>query len=357
MARISFWDAVHQLLDHLLGICKLVTSVPVVRAGRPSLEWYTKTLQLQNREVGWRMIDRRTGRLMREQQPLWWKIKLLLLFNPLTEWINNTQARRLRLRKKTLDFGIDERAPLSSTKIREFIDFYHINMDDFEPSNIDAYPTFEDFFVRKHKPGTRPIHEKDDPSQAVIAADSRVVVYKSVAMAHTIWIKGKHFTIANLVMEPVLAKKWADGAVASFRLCPQDYHRFHSPVAGVVRWWKHIPGEYYNVDPIALRSGVDIVSKNARTCLCVSSNEFGDVLFVAIGATGVGTIRFHEKICKEGSRVEKGEEIGWFEFGGSSILVVFEPGRILFDRDLVEASEQATTVSVDVGMRMGVAVA
>ena len=194
-------------------------------------------------------------------------------------------------------------------------------------------------------------------------------------MAHTIWIKGKHFTIANLVMEPVLAKKWADGAVASFRLCPQDYHRFHSPVAGVVRWWKHIPGEYYNVDPIALRSGVDIVSKNARTCLCVSSNEFGDVLFVAIGATGVGTIRcvasgrcfyeneligaprFHEKICKEGSRVEKGEEIGWFEFGGSSILVVFEPGRILFDRDLVEASEQATTVSVDVGMRMGVAVA
>lgn len=156
-------------------------------------------------------------------------------------------------------------------------------------------------------------------------------------------------------MESTLAKKWADGAVASFRLSVQDYHRFHSPVTGTVTWWKHIPGEYYNVDPIALRSGVDIVSKNARSCVCISSPEFGDVLFVAIGATGVGTIRFHEKFCKEGSNVEKGEEIGWFEFGGSSLLTVFEAGRIRFDEDLVKASEQAIAVNVEVGMSMGLA--
>lgn len=127
---------------------------------------------------------------------------------------------------------------------------------------------------------------------AVTVADSRVVVYNSVALSHSIWIKGKHFTIANLIMESILAKKWAEGAVASFRLCVQDYHRYHSPVAGTVTWWKHIPGDYYNVDPMALRSSVDIVSKNARSCVCISSSEFGDVLFVAIGATGVGTIRF-----------------------------------------------------------------
>lgn len=131
----------HQFLDYLFSICKLV----------------------QNKEVGWRMIDRKTGKHMREQQPLWWKLKLFLLFNPWTEWINNTQARRRRLRKKTLDFGVSERTPLSKTKIRNFVDFYHINMDDFDPANIEAYPTFEDFFTRKHKPGTRPIFAPDDP--------------------------------------------------------------------------------------------------------------------------------------------------------------------------------------------------
>lgn len=106
---------------------------------------------------------------------------------------------------------------------------------------------------------------------------------------------------------------------------------------------------------MALRSSVDIVSKNARSCVCISSSEFGDVLFVAIGATGVATIRFHEKFCKGGSHVKKGEEIGWFEFGGSSILVVFEAGRIQFDEDLIKASEQAIAVNVEIGMSMGLA--
>lgn len=91
----------------------------------------------------------------------------------------------------------------------------------------------------------RPVYAHDDPSVAVTVADSRVVVYNSVALSHSIWIKGKHFTIANLIMESILAKKWAEGAVASFRLCVQDYHRYHSPVAGTVIWWKHIPGDYY----------------------------------------------------------------------------------------------------------------
>lgn len=66
-------------------------------------------------------------------------------------------------------------------------------------------------------------------------------------------------------------------------------------------------------------------------------------------------MRFHEKFCKEGSYVKKGEEIGWFEFGGSSILVVFEAGRIQFDEDLIKASEQAIAVNVEIGMSMGLA--
>jgi phosphatidylserine decarboxylase len=170
------------------------------------------------------------------------------------------------------------------------VEFYHIDMSQFEPTNIDDYRTFEDFFVRKHAPGSRPIHAEDDSREAVVVADSRVVVFPTVERTRALWIKGKHFTIANLIQEQAEALIWENGAVASFRLSPQDYHRYHSPVSGKVCWHKHIPGDYYQVDPIALRSSVDILTRNARSCVCIDTGEFGKVLFVAIGATDVGSV-------------------------------------------------------------------
>jgi phosphatidylserine decarboxylase len=163
-------------------------------------------------------------------------------------------------------------------------------MSQFEPKNVDEYPTFEDFFVRKHAPGSRPIHAEDDPREAVVVADSRVVVFPTVERTRALWIKGKHFTIANLIQDQAEAHVWDNGAVASFRLSPQDYHRYHSPISGKVCWHKRIPGDYYQVDPIALQSSVDILTRNARSCICIDTAEFGKVLFVAIGATDVGSV-------------------------------------------------------------------
>ena len=164
-------------------------------------------------------------------------------------------------------------------------------MTKFDPSSPDAYGSFEDFFVRRHAPHARPIFKPDDPTKAVVVADSRVAVYPTVDMTKKLWIKGKTFTIANLIRDPDRAKPWDNGAVAVFRLSPQDYHRYHSPVDGVIKWYKQIPGDYFQVDPIALHSSVDILTENARCCLCIESKEFGLVLFVAIGATDVGTVQ------------------------------------------------------------------
>ena len=127
-------------------------------------------------------------------------------------------------------------------------------------------------------------------AKAVVVADCRLVVYDTVSSARAIWIKGKHFTIANLIGDAKLASQWDNGAVASFRLSPQDYHRYHSPVTGRVSWYRQLPGEYYQVDPLCIRSGVDILTQNARCCIGISTEEFGEVLFVAIGATNVGTV-------------------------------------------------------------------
>jgi phosphatidylserine decarboxylase len=164
-------------------------------------------------------------------------------------------------------------------------------MNDFEPSDIDAYPTFEDFFVRTHVPGSRPVFEADNSSSAVCVADARVVTYESVSETKKLWIKGSDFSITNLVMDTQLGPQFADGPVASFRLSPQDYHRYHSPVTGTIKLFRSMPGDYYQVDPLALRSSVNVLTLNARDYVVIDSEEFGEVLFVAIGATDVGSVR------------------------------------------------------------------
>lgn len=148
-------------------------------------------------------------------------------------------------------------------------------------------------------------------------------------------------------------KVWENGAVSCFRLSPQDYHRYHSPVSGVITWFKQIGGEYYGVDPLAVCSSLDVLAKNDRTCIEITTREFGRVLFVAIGAEDVGKIKINDKFQKQGSHVKKGDELGLFEFGGSSIVVAFEPGKIKWDKDLVLWSNRRIMVDIEVGMSIG----
>ncbi|GAQ10285.1 phosphatidylserine decarboxylase proenzyme 2 [Aspergillus lentulus] len=327
----AVFDYIHQLVDQAFAFTKLI----------------------QNREVGWLTVDRKTGEYKREKQALWKKFKLLLLFNPLTEWIDQTHLIRMYTHEKNLAAGRREGKPQSHNQIKSFIDFYQIDMSKFDPSDPEKYETFEDFFVRKHAPGARPIHAPNDPTKAIVVADSRVVVYPTVEATRRLWIKGSEFTIANLIKDKDRAKAWENGAVASFRLSPQDYHRYHSPVEGKVKWFKQIPGDYFQVDPVALQSSVNILTENARCCVCIETEDFGLVLFVAIGATDVGTVEFNEEMMTAGHHVKKGDEIGLFQFGGSSILVAFERDRIRFDEDLEKLSHQQIMVDVEVGMSLG----
>ncbi|KHN94088.1 Phosphatidylserine decarboxylase [Metarhizium album ARSEF 1941] len=309
----------------------------------------------QNAEIGWPSLNRKTGQFEREQQTLWKKLKLIVLFNPLMEWIDRTHLMRLYMHEESLAEGQRERRSSSRRRVKAFVDAYGINMHEFEPTDISLYPTFEDFFTRAHKPGSRPICDADDPSRAVVVADSRVVVYDSVSEAKALWIKGKNFSLNNLVVNNEVGDKFKHAAIASFRLSPQDYHRYHSPVEGTIQRYQSLPGDYYQVDPVALQSHVDILTRNRRDFVVIDTKEFGEVLFVAIGATEVGSVQIHEKYQRVGERVEKGDELGLFQFGGSSIIVAFQHGRIRFDDDLLALSERKIQVSVEVGMSLGCA--
>ncbi|KAI1740551.1 phosphatidylserine decarboxylase proenzyme [Xylaria scruposa] len=307
----------------------------------------------QNSQYGWESVVRKTGDLMHEEQPLKKKLKLLLLFNSIMEWIDTTHAMRLYIHKESLKAGEEESTPSSKSQIRGFVDAYGINMEDFDPSDINAYQSFADFFTRKHTKESRLVYKPDDASSAVVVADSRVVVYDSIAKTRELWIKGRDFSITNLVMDTQLGARFDNAAVASFRLSPQDYHRYHSPVTGRVALFRSLPGDYYQVDPIALQSHVDILTRNARDYVVIETEDFGDVLFVAIGATDVGSVQFHKEWQTPGSEIRKGDELGLFQFGGSSIVVAFQAGRIKFDADLSDLSMQRIQIAVEVGMSLG----
>jgi len=217
---------------------------------------------------------------------------------------------------------------------------------------VESFKTFNEFFYRKLKPDARPIDCPDDPTRLVSAADCRLMVFETVSEATRLWIKGRDFTIGRLLGDAYRedAERYIGGALAIFRLAPQDYHRFHVPVDGVIGRMTDITGEYYTVNPQAIRSALDVYGENARKVVPIESPQFGRVMAVCVGAMMVGSIL---TTVHEGQAVVRGEELGYFAFGGSTIVVLFEKGVVDWDEDLVVNGRAALETLVRVGMGIG----
>eukprot|EP00897_Mesotaenium_endlicherianum_P003965 jgi/Mesen1/3597/ME000020S03131 len=250
--------------------------------------------------------------------------------------------------------GVKMSDPASAALIPKFISFFEdqIQMEEVEGS-LSSFLTFNDFFTRKLKPGSRPIAHADNHAVAVCAADCRLTVFDSSSAAQNFWIKGRKFSIPGMLGSEELGKRFANGALAIFRLAPQDYHRFHSPVSGTVSGFSDIPGHLFTVNPIGVNGKFcDVFTENKRKLCLISTADFGDVAFVAIGATMVGSIVF---TCSPGDVIKKGDELGYFQFGGSTCIAVFQQGTIHFDDDLAANSVRSLETLVKVGDTLGVA--
>lgn len=244
-------------------------------------------------------------------------------------------------------------SPESAKDIPKFLESFkdQINMDEVKDP-IESFKTFNEFFIRGLKPGARPIAYCDQDGIATCAADSRLMAFSSVDESTRLWIKGRKFSIEGLLGTSAHSNALSNGSLVIFRLAPQDYHRFHVPVSGTVEKFVEIPGCLYTVNPIAVNSKYcNVFTENKRVISIISTSEFGKVAFVAIGATMVGSITF---LKKEGDYVQKGDEFGYFSFGGSTVICVFEKDAIQFDADLVANSERSLETLVSVGMTLGV---
>ena len=228
----------------------------------------------------------------------------------------------------------------SKGKIETVIEALAINEDEFAQPT-ESYASFNAFFTRQLKPETRPFSM--DPGVLVSPAEGRVLVFPTLDEDRFVPVKGHPISIRKML--PGHADRYTNGALAIVRLCPADYHRYHFPCAGKIIEHKRIAGALHSVNPIALASGRDVFGNNQRSYTLIETEHAGTICFMEIGAFGVGGI---VNMRCSGS-VRKMDEKGYFKFGGSTIVLVFEPGRIRFYEDLAANSAAGRETLVKVG--------
>ncbi|KAK9236646.1 phosphatidylserine decarboxylase-domain-containing protein [Lipomyces kononenkoae] len=295
--------------------------------------------------------DRITGYISEERMSMYVRLGIRLLY----QGLKSPQMERKRIRKLLASLSVKQGKKYDDVRsakyIKPFIEFYQLDLSEIlEP--LEEFKTFNQFFYRKLRPGSRPCAAPSQPKIATSPADCRTVVFESIDKATEIWVKGREFSLERLfgAAYPEEVENFVGGAMGIFRLAPQDYHRFHIPVDGVLGRPKLIEGAYYTVNPMAIRSALDVYGENVRVLVPIDSDEFGRVMVVCVGAMMVGSTVI---TAKEGQRVSRTDELGYFQFGGSTLLLFFQPGKLEFDSDLVSNSKDSVETLIRVGMSIG----
>lgn len=323
--------------------------------------WFTKVLikisygkyQLGSNSANILVQDRTTGIILEEKMGIYVRLGIRLLYKGL----DSARKKRIRaiLKKLSIKQGIKFDQPNLKQDIPSFIKFHKLDLSDCLEQDPSKYPTFNEFFYRRLKPGARPV-EGDTSKIVVSPADCRCTAFDTVTSASELWIKGKNFTVAKLFngnFDNLENSNLYDAdkcTLGIFRLAPQDYHRFHCPVDGKIKSIKYIDGEYYTVNPMAIRSELDVFGENIRSIISIETEHFGTVVMVPVGAMMVGSTILTKNV---GDEVKRGEEMGYFKFGGSTVVLLFDKTKFQFDSDLINNSKSCIETLIRVGQSIG----
>ncbi|EYE91599.1 putative phosphatidylserine decarboxylase Psd2 [Aspergillus ruber CBS 135680] len=330
-----------------------------VTSSQAQRKWYTKVItkisyggyKLGANSANILVQDRITGQINEERMSVYVRLGIRLLYKGLKS--REMEKKRIRriLKSMSIKQGKKYDDPDSASQIKDFIGFHQLDMSEVLLP-IEEFKNFNEFFYRQLKPHARPCSAPEEPRIAVSPADCRSVVFDRMSEATSIWVKGREFSLERLLGDayPEDVSRYKNGALGIFRLAPQDYHRFHIPVDGVMGTPKTIEGEYYTVNPMAIRSALDVYGENVRILVPIDSVAHGRVMIICVGAMMVGSTVITRQA---GEKVARGEELGYFKFGGSTLLVLFEDDKINFDSDLVENSRGPLETLVRVGMSIG----
>ena len=243
-------------------------------------------------------------------------------------------------------YGLLQDRASSTKKIIPFVNAYSVNIAELEQT-LDSFVSFNDFFKRRLKPDARPINQ--DPDILISPCDGRLLHY-IIDHQLVMSVKGKSFTLLDLLKDQSLAQRYLGGTCLIFRLTPADYHRFCYLDSGSQSKITSINGLLHSVSPLSLDKLIPVFTENHRQYSILDTRHFGNVLHMDVGALVVGKIHQHHK---DGAPISRGQEKGYFEFGGSTIILLLERGEVVLDHDILQYSLQGVETLVHMGERIG----
>lgn len=243
-------------------------------------------------------------------------------------------------------YGWPLHQPFSRKQIDAFITQHQIDMSEVEIPD-KGFQSFNDFFIRRLKPGSRPLSA--DPKNLVSPADSRLKVFP-LKQGTLLDIKGHTLTLPQLLGTDGVPDIFDNGLCLQFRLAPRDYHRFGYIEDGVQGPIHAVGGRLYSVSPIALRHMPAIWGDNYRHWCFVQTPSLGTILQIEVGATVVGSVIQHQP---QGGPCRRGQEKGYFQMGGSTVLIVLPYGLVRIDDDIMNYAQQDIETIVRYGETIG----
>lgn len=245
-------------------------------------------------------------------------------------------------------YGVYQSSWLSRFKIKKFIAKHAIAMHEFEMPD-SGYASFNDFFCRKLRPGVRSI--VDQKNVLISPADAKCWVLPEVNENATFFVKQTKFSMQSFLRDASLARYFHGGTLLLLRLAPYDYHRFHAPVSGEYAHPRHLGGVLESVNPIAFQKDIMPLVENERHVIVVHADALHcKIAMVPVGAMFVGKIEYPVSLP---GKLTKGDELGYFAFGGSSIVLLFPRGALHVRTDLVDYTARGFEVAVKMGEQIG----
>ncbi|WP_018293524.1 phosphatidylserine decarboxylase [Mariprofundus ferrooxydans] len=247
-------------------------------------------------------------------------------------------------------YGKSQDSLKSAKKVAPFLKNFNIAIDQYQKGSFKenpietSYHSFNEFFIRKFQEGQRTFTTNDDEMGAF--AEARYFGHASMSDDLNVPVKGSMLRAVELIGDGELAKDFIGGPLMIARLCPVDYHRYHYPDSGKTLKAFTVPGDLHSVNPLALKFRQDIFIKNERRVSILDTEHFGKLAYIEVGATCVGKI---VQSFDESQPFKKGDEKGYFLFGGSTVVLCGEKGKWAPSEDILKNTKAGIETYIHLG--------
>jgi phosphatidylserine decarboxylase len=251
-------------------------------------------------------------------------------------------------------YGKLQSSMVTQLKVPKFVKNFNIDLSEYEGGSVKvenqelSYKNFNEFFIRKFRKGKRPFVQ--DSTILPACCEARYFGYDKIDENVLVPVKGKYLNATQLIGDADKAKDFEGGSLVIARLCPVDYHRYHYPDSGKTIESFPVHGQFHSVNPVALKHRPDIFIANERRVSILETKNFGKLAYIEVGAAMVGKIiQSHD----EDKSFRRGQEKGYFLFGGSTVIVIGEQGRWTPSEDMVNNTRQGIETYLQLGEAMG----